>query len=170
MRSWAPAKAGARTGDEAAGTAGVDTVLDTTLYRRSGSRGLCRPACVRSCLHTPFIVVRQGVRRVVDKTVQSLLDYNFHIRDDERTGRGRAMKSFEDVISSSPDATEVRFISGATRTQDNTGMITLDVSELPAPVSSFDHVARSTASRESLVPAKPLWPFGLRARPHRQAS
>ena len=83
------------------------------------------------------------------------------------------MKSFEDVISSSPDATEVRFISGATRTQDNTldtGMITLDVSELPAPVSSFDHVARSTASRESLVPAKPLWPFGLRTRPHRQAS
>ena len=83
------------------------------------------------------------------------------------------MKSFEDVISSSPDATEVRFISGATRTQDNTletGMITLDVSELPAPVSSFDHVARSTASRESLVPAKPLWPFGLRAHPHRQAS
>ena len=83
------------------------------------------------------------------------------------------MKSFEDVISSSPDATEVRFISGATGTQDNTldtGMITLDVSELPAPVSSFDHVARSTASRESLVPAKPLWPFGLRARPHRQAS
>ena len=80
------------------------------------------------------------------------------------------MKSFEDVISSSPDATEVRFISGATRTQDNTGMITLDVSELPAPVSSFEHVARSTASRESLVPAKPLWPFGLRARPHRQAS
>ena len=83
------------------------------------------------------------------------------------------MKSFEDVLSSPSDATEVRFISELARIQDNTpntGMITLDVSELPAPVSSFDHVARSTASRESLVPAKPLWPFGLRARPHRQAS
>jgi len=83
------------------------------------------------------------------------------------------MKSFEDVLSSSPDATEGWFIGGVARTPDNTidtGMITLDVSELPAPVSSFDHVARSTASRESLVPAKPLWPFGVRARPHRQAS
>ena len=83
------------------------------------------------------------------------------------------MKSFEDVLSGSSDATEVRLISGLARVEDNTldmGMITLDVSELPAPVSSFDHVARSTASRESLVPAKPLWPFGLRAHPHRQAS
>ena len=83
------------------------------------------------------------------------------------------MKSFEDVLSGSSDATEVRLISGLARVEDNTldmGMITLDVSELPAPVSSFDHVAWSTASRESLVPAKPLWPFGLRAHPHRQAS
>ena len=83
------------------------------------------------------------------------------------------MKSFEDVLSSSPDAAEVRFIGGMARMPVNTldtGMITLDVSELPAPVSSFDHVARTTAGRESLVPAKPLWPFGLRAHPHRKAS
>ena len=83
------------------------------------------------------------------------------------------MKIFEDVLSGSADATEVRFINGASRKKDSTldtGMITLDISDLPAPVSSFDHVARSTASRESIVPAKPLWPFGLRAHPHRQAS
>ena len=51
-----------------------------------------------------------------------------------------------------------------------TSPVTIDDFQLPAPVSSFDHVARSTASRESLVPPKPIWPFGLRAHPHRQAS
>ena len=89
------------------------------------------------------------------------------------------MKSFEDVLSGSSDAPEVRLISGVplvsavARAEDNplnTDVITLDVSELPAPVSSFNHVARTTASRESLVPARPLWPFGLRAHPHRKAS
>ena len=83
------------------------------------------------------------------------------------------MKSFEDILSSSPVADEARFVSGVARIQGktlDTGMITLDDSELPAPVSSFDHVARSTASREPLVPPRPLWPFGLRAHPHRKAS
>ncbi len=83
------------------------------------------------------------------------------------------MKSFEDILSSSPIADEVRLINGVARIQGktlDTGMITLDDSGLPAPVSSFDHVARSTASREPLVPPKPLWPFGLRAHPHRKAS
>ena len=80
------------------------------------------------------------------------------------------MKSFEDVLHSSPDAIEVRFITDAAREEGATGTILLDDSELPAPVSSFEHVARSTASRESLVPPKPIWPFGLRAHPHRQAS
>jgi len=83
------------------------------------------------------------------------------------------MKSFEDILSSSPAADEVRFVNGVARIQGkalDTGMITLDDSELPAPVSSFDHVARSTASREPLVPPRPLWPFGLRAHPHRKAS
>jgi hypothetical protein len=45
-----------------------------------------------------------------------------------------------------------------------------DEDDLPAPVSSFDHVARITAGSLSLVPPKPLWPFGLRAHPHRKAS
>jgi hypothetical protein len=88
------------------------------------------------------------------------------------------MKSFEDVLHSSADiestsSDEVRFISDAARAESSaldTGMITLDDSALPTPVSSFEHVARSTASRESLVPPKPLWPFGRRAHPHRQAS
>jgi hypothetical protein len=46
----------------------------------------------------------------------------------------------------------------------------LDEEALPDPVSSFEHVARSTGGRESLVPPKPLWPFGLRHHPHRKAS
>jgi len=88
------------------------------------------------------------------------------------------MKSFDDVLNSSPDPVEVRFIGEAVRPdgsdtraapQDN-AIVTLDDADLPAPVSSFEHVARSTASRESLVPPKPIWPFGLRAHPHRQAS
>ncbi len=43
-----------------------------------------------------------------------------------------------------------------------------DEADLPEPLSSLEHVARSTAGRQSLIPAKPLWPFGPRARPHRQ--
>lgn len=65
------------------------------------------------------------------------------------------MKSFEDVLHDC-DAFD-------------TAMVMLDDSALPAPVSSFKHVARSTAGSESLVPPKPLWPFGLRTHPHRQA-
>ncbi|MHC5797191.1 hypothetical protein ACVXZ4_13645 [Lacisediminihabitans sp. FW035] len=83
------------------------------------------------------------------------------------------MKSFEDILNSSPDAGEARFIAQAPDQEGTTiarALVALDDSELPAPVSSFEHVARSTASRESLVPPKPIWPFGLRAHPHRQAS
>jgi hypothetical protein len=47
------------------------------------------------------------------------------------------MKSFEDVTRDC-DALD--------------GVVMLDDSALPAPVSSFKHVARSTASRESLIP------------------
>ena len=74
----------------------------------------------------------------------------------DTTERSTAMKSFEDILHDSADP--------------DTRMIMLDDSALPAPVSSFEHVARSTASRESLVPPKALWPFGLRSHPHRQAS
>jgi hypothetical protein len=66
------------------------------------------------------------------------------------------MKSFEDVLHDSVAL--------------ETELAAPDDSEFPPPVSSFEHVARSTASRESLVPPKPIWPFGLRAHPHRQAS
>lgn len=52
----------------------------------------------------------------------------------------------------------------------DTGIIYLDDAALPEPVSSFEHVARSTGSREPLVPPKPLWPFGLRSHQHRRAS
>ncbi|MFM9920152.1 hypothetical protein [Lacisediminihabitans sp. H27-G8] len=74
------------------------------------------------------------------------------------------MKSFEDVLHNF-DTSQT-----ALDTHRDTATIVLDESVLPAPVSSFEHVARSTASRESLVPPKPLWPFGLRTHPHRQAS
>ncbi|CAN5490009.1 hypothetical protein BH10ACT4_BH10ACT4_04970 [soil metagenome] len=83
------------------------------------------------------------------------------------------MKSFEDILNSSPDAGEARFIAEVPHQEDSAlarVLVALDDSELPAPVSSFEHVARSTASRESLVPPKPIWPFGMRAHPHRQAS
>ena len=86
------------------------------------------------------------------------------------------MKSFDEVLGSSPDVVGVWSIGGAAREDRGartTGILDdgmLDDSQLPAPVSSFEHVARSTASRESLVPPKPIWPFGLRAHPHRQAS
>ncbi len=66
------------------------------------------------------------------------------------------MKSFEDVLHDYDVF--------------DTALVMLDDSALPAPVSSFKHVARSTASRESLVPPKPLWPFGMRTPPHRKAS
>lgn len=52
--------------------------------------------------------------------------------------------------------------------------ITLDPSfgeasgeDVPAPVSFFDHVARSTGSARSLVPTPPIWPFGGRKTNHR---
>jgi hypothetical protein len=51
----------------------------------------------------------------------------------------------------------------------DTTIVLIDDTVLPEPVSSFDHVARSTGSRLSLVPAKPRWPFGQRSRPQRQA-
>lgn len=81
------------------------------------------------------------------------------------------MKSFDEVLGGSPEVGEMRFNgqagqAGAVVTE----LVPLDDSNLPAPVSSFEHVARSTASRQSLVPPKPIWPFGLRAHPHRQAS
>ena len=66
------------------------------------------------------------------------------------------MKSFEDILHDSADP--------------DTRMIMLDDAALPAPVPSFEHVARSTAGRESLVPPKSIWPFGLRTHPIRQAS
>ena len=66
------------------------------------------------------------------------------------------MTSFEDILRDSADP--------------DTSTIILDAAALPAPVSSFDHVAKSTASRESLVPPRPLWPLGLRGHPHRKAS
>ena len=50
---------------------------------------------------------------------------------------------------------------------NGTGIIVLDDSALPPPVSSFDHVARLTAGAGSLVPRKAPWPFSLRAHPHR---
>lgn len=71
-------------------------------------------------------------------------------------GRDTAMKSFDDVLHNSVTLATVP--------------VRLDDAELPPPVSSFEHVARSTASREPLVPPKPIWPFGLRAHAHRQAS
>lgn len=51
----------------------------------------------------------------------------------------------------------------------DTTVVVIDDTVLPEPVSSFDHVARSTGSRLSLVPAKSRWPFGLRSRPRRRA-
>lgn len=39
--------------------------------------------------------------------------------------------------------------------------------DVPTPVSSFDHVARSTGSAKSLVPTPPIWPFGGRKTNHR---
>jgi|GEM_PF-1256201 len=81
------------------------------------------------------------------------------------------MKSFEEVLRSPASIDEVRFTTASADTGSlDREMITLDDSELPPPVSFSDHVARLTASRKSLVPPKPLWPFGLRAHPHRQAS
>ncbi|MES2094099.1 MAG: hypothetical protein V4531_09850 [Actinomycetota bacterium] len=82
------------------------------------------------------------------------------------------MKSFEDVLHNSPDSEGVRFNSDPARTEGavlDTGMVALDDAALPPPLSSFEHVARSTGSRESLVPPRPPWPFSLRAHPHRQA-
>lgn len=66
------------------------------------------------------------------------------------------MKSFEDVLHDYDVL--------------DTALVMLDDSALPAPVSSFKHVARSTASREPLVPPKLLWLFGMRTHPHRKAS
>lgn len=81
------------------------------------------------------------------------------------------MKSFEEVLRSPASIDEARFTTASADTGAlGREMITLDDSELPPPVSFSDHVARLTASRKSLIPPKPLWPFGLRAHPHRQAS
>jgi len=143
------------------GRTGLETTLVMKNFSQSGLRGLSRPPCTLPICRTRSIFIRQGLRRVIDKTVQTLFGSitvvdGIRVTIDDIRGRSSTVKSFEDILHDSADP-DMR-------------MIMLDDSALPAPVSSFEHVARSTASRESLVPPKVLWPFGLRIHPHRQAS
>jgi hypothetical protein len=155
MRSWCCAIAGSRPEGGATGNLRRGTTLETPIYSRSGLRARADLFLARA-LPTRAVIRSQGGRRVVDKTVQSLFGLPSSVRRDESTGRGKAMENSEDILRDSVPL--------------EIAPVTIDDWELPAPVSSFEHVARSTASRESLVPPKPIWPFGLRAHPHRQAS